>query len=127
MTPTTTDIDTTGWVATDVIVRKGSQNGDGTCKEMSGLQAIVGASAPTTYQGLSGSTYRRWNGTRVNVGAAASPLAIANVQIAARRNASSGAKWDFCFTAPEQAAKLLYGTGAAYGAGYARYSPGEIS
>ena len=124
----TTTIDVTGWIATDVVVRKGSQNGDGTSKEMSGLQAIVGANAPTTYQGLSGSTYRRWNGYRHNASsAAASPLLIAQAQIAHRRAASSGAKWDFAFTAPEQAAKLLYGTGAAYGAGYARYSPGEIS
>jgi hypothetical protein len=140
---TTLTIDTvsgSNWasvVATDVIVKKGSQTaiGDGTGskggKDIEGLQTIVGATAPTTYQNLSSSTYRRWKAYRHSVSSSAniSPRIWAQAQLAARANSNSSAKWDVIFTSPTQALQLVYGTtGGMFGtAGANAYSKDELT
>lgn len=103
-------------VSTDKIYRAGSipSTSDTTYIGMNGLQGIT-ASGGTTFMGLSGTTYGKWNATRVDGNLAQiGPRLLGRAQIAARRNNNSGAKLNTIWTSPEQSLEVVYGANGTY-------------
>lgn len=111
-----TSFATEGVANTDKIVRAGSMAGAGTAAfiGMNGLQGIT-ASGGTTFMGLSGTTYAKWNATRVDAaGAQVGPRLLGRAQIAARRNSNSAGKLNTIWMSPEQSLEVVYGGAGTY-------------
>jgi hypothetical protein len=98
---------------TDKIVRAGSISGAAFIG-MNGLQAITAGSG-TTFMGLSGTTYAKWNATRVDAGGAnIGPRLLGRAQIAARRVSNSAGKMNTIWCSPEQSLEVVYGGSGTY-------------
>lgn len=99
--------------AGDKFTRAGVFSGS-TYQGMNGLQGIT-ASGGTTFMGISGTTYAKWNATRVDAaGAQIGPRLLGRAQIAARRVSNSAGALNTIWCSPEQSLEVVYGGQGTY-------------
>lgn len=101
--------------AGDVFVRANAWTAaGGAYRGMNGLQSIT-AGGGTTFMGISGTTYSKWNATRVDAaGAQIGPRLLGRAQIAARRVSNSAGALNTIWCSPEQSLEVVYGGNGTY-------------